>query len=75
MKGIFSDCLSSGHVGLQLVGGEGVNSGRVEVNIAGQWGLICDDHWDTECAAVTCRQLGATGNLSSMTLMIIATLG
>ncbi|KAL8625952.1 hypothetical protein ACOMHN_012544 [Nucella lapillus] len=42
---------------IHLVNGTG-SRGRIEVQHNGQWGSICDDHWDIAEATVACRQLG-----------------
>ena len=56
---IVSEC-SNGEVRLQD-GGLSNEIGRVEVCMAGQWGLVCHNHWDDIDASVVCGQLGYTG--------------
>ena len=40
-------------------------TGSIELNIDGEWGSICYNHWTNEDARVACKQLGFpyTGNL------------
>jgi hypothetical protein len=52
------------HGEIRLTGG-GL-SGRVEICLAGQWGSVCADNWNSAEASVACRQLGfqAIGELT-----------
>ncbi|XP_052789120.1 deleted in malignant brain tumors 1 protein-like [Mya arenaria] len=41
----------------RLVNGTDTNSGRVEVNLAGTWGTVCDDSFNAKAAKVVCKAL------------------
>ena len=45
-------------VPIRLVNGTDQDRGRVEVQIAGQWGPICADYWNRKDAQVVCHMLG-----------------
>ncbi|CAM5081523.1 unnamed protein product [Eretmochelys imbricata] len=47
----------SGHIELQLVGGNSACSGRVEVRHGDTWATICDAHFDLKAASVICNGL------------------
>ena len=42
---------------VRLQDGPNYHSGRVELNVMGEWSQICDDGWSLQDAIVVCRQL------------------
>ena len=43
---------------MRLLDGRRASEGHVEVCLNGEWGTICDDHWDNRNAGVICAMLG-----------------
>ena len=58
-------------VPVRLSNGTSNSEGRVEINLNGHWGTICDIYWDTSDATVVCRQLGYDGKTCDVTLFEI----
>ncbi|XP_060073519.1 deleted in malignant brain tumors 1 protein-like [Ylistrum balloti] len=48
---------NSGRAHLRLADGRTSNQGRVEIQIGGTWGTVCDDSFDENAAKVVCRML------------------
>ncbi|KAM5312557.1 macrophage scavenger receptor types I and II isoform 1-T1 [Glossophaga mutica] len=48
----------------RLADGSGPHEGRVEIFHDGQWGTVCDDHWELRGGQVVCRSLGYHGVLT-----------
>ena len=46
---------------MKLVDGQTATDGRVQVCVDGLWGSVCDSMWDSNDAAVVCRQLQLNG--------------
>ena len=45
-------------VGVRLVGGRTEREGRLQVEMDGEWGTVCDYGWTIESAAIACQQMG-----------------
>ena len=43
---------------VRLLDGRRESEGHVEVCLNGEWGTLCDDHWDNRNAGVICAMLG-----------------
>lgn len=41
----------------RIINGTNNHNGRVEVNLAGKWGTVCDDKFDAKAAKVICKSL------------------
>ncbi|XP_071157151.1 scavenger receptor cysteine-rich domain-containing protein DMBT1-like [Mytilus edulis] len=56
---------------LRLANGPNRFQGRVEINVGGRWGTVCDDKFDQNAASVVCRSL----NLPSQNALPVTAAG
>ena len=54
---------------IRVLGGSGLNEGRVEILYGDSWGSVCDDSWDLTDAEIVCRQLGFDHALEAVVLL------
>jgi len=47
---------------IRLLGGKSEHEGRLQIQIDGQWGTVCDYNWNIINAALVCHQLGLALN-------------
>ena len=50
--------LNCTHGDIRLESGRNTREGTLRVCIAGIWSTVCNSGWDSQDAAVVCRQLG-----------------
>ena len=50
-------------LGVRLIGGNNVTSGRLEIRHNGVWGSVCDDEFGAEEGGVVCKMLGLPGGV------------
>ena len=63
--------LNCTHGDIRLESGRNDREGTVRICIGGIWSTVCNSGWDSQDAAVVCRQLGFPTSGSYLTNMII----
>ncbi|CAG2219115.1 PRSS12 [Mytilus edulis] len=66
----FLSCLTKDEGGLRIISGLTANQGRLEIYRYGEWGTVCDYHFDNNDAEVACRQLGFCSGIMQPAHMI-----
>ncbi|XP_041474059.1 deleted in malignant brain tumors 1 protein-like isoform X3 [Lytechinus variegatus] len=51
-------CSLPANITLRLSDGQNAYEGRIEIELDGVWGTVCDNNWDKNDARVVCKQLG-----------------
>ncbi|XP_071142954.1 scavenger receptor cysteine-rich domain-containing protein DMBT1-like [Mytilus edulis] len=66
----FLSCSTEDEGRLRIADGYAMHQGRLEVHYKGEWGTVCDNHFDDIDAEVACRQLGYCSGILQPKLLI-----
>ncbi|VDI10691.1 deleted in malignant brain tumors 1 protein [Mytilus galloprovincialis] len=66
----FLSCSTEDEGRLRIANGYAMHQGRLEIHYKGEWGTVCDNHFEDIDAEVACRQLGYCSGIMQPKLLI-----
>ncbi|XP_063406012.1 deleted in malignant brain tumors 1 protein-like [Mytilus trossulus] len=66
----FLSCSTEDEGRLRIANGYALHQGRLEIHYKGEWGTVCDNHFENIDAEVACRQLGYCSGIMQPKLLI-----